>query len=176
MRGRPQLFTSYAADQAPLNTRSKRAWFVALIALLLVLPFQLGTELNALMATAFLAAIGAIGLNIVTGWAGQVSLGHAFFLGIGAYTGAALAGDPGGRVTGLGLDMWVWLPASGLVRCARGPRRGAGGHAGAGPVPGDRDARSRLPRRAPVPGARGRHGRRRHRPRRHPSSSCSAST
>ena len=115
MRGRPQLVTSYAADQAPLNTRSKRAWFVALVALLLLLPFQLGTELNALMATAFLAAIGAIGLNIVTGWAGQVSLGHAFFLGIGAYTGAALAGDPGGRVTGLGLDMWVWLPASGLV-------------------------------------------------------------
>jgi branched-chain amino acid transport system permease protein len=115
VRGRPQLFTSYAADQGPLNTRAKRAWFAALLAVLVILPFQLGTELNALMATAFLAAIGAIGLGIVTGWAGQVSLGHAFFLGIGAYTGAALAGDPGGRVTGLGLDMWLWLPASGLV-------------------------------------------------------------
>jgi branched-chain amino acid transport system permease protein len=115
VRGRAHLFTSYAADQAPLNTRTKRAWFAGLIVLLLVLPFQLGTELNALMATAFLAAIGAIGLNIVTGWAGQVSLGHAFFLGIGAYTGAALAGDPGGSVTGLGLDMWIWLPAAGVV-------------------------------------------------------------
>jgi branched-chain amino acid transport system permease protein len=115
VRGRPRLFTSYAADQGPLNTGAKRAWFAVLIAALLILPFQLGTELNALMATAFLAAIGAIGLNIVTGWAGQVSLGHAFFLGIGAYTGAALAGDPGGRVTGLGLDMWLWLPASGLI-------------------------------------------------------------
>jgi branched-chain amino acid transport system permease protein len=115
VRGRPQLFTSYAADQAPLNTGAKRAWFAALVLALLVLPFQLGTELTALMATAFAAAIGAIGLNILTGWAGQVSLGHAFFLGIGAYTGAALAGDPGGRVTGLGLDMWVWLPASGVI-------------------------------------------------------------
>jgi branched-chain amino acid transport system permease protein len=115
VRGRPQLFTAYAADQAPLNTGARRAWFAVLIAALVVLPFQLGTELNALMATAFAAAIGAVGLNIVTGWAGQVSLGHAFFLGIGAYTGAALAGDPDGSVTGLGLDMWVWLPASGLI-------------------------------------------------------------
>jgi branched-chain amino acid transport system permease protein len=115
VRGRPQLFTSYAADQAPLNTGAKRAWFAALVALLIVLPFQLGTELNALMATAFAAGIGALGLNILSGWAGQVSLGHAFFLGIGAYTGAALAGDPDGRVVGLGLDMWVWLPAAGLV-------------------------------------------------------------
>jgi branched-chain amino acid transport system permease protein len=95
VRSRPQLFTSYAADQAPLNTGARRAWFAALVLALLVLPFQLGTELNALMATAFAAAIGAIGLNIVTGWAGQVSLGHAFFLGIGAYTGATLAGDQG---------------------------------------------------------------------------------
>jgi branched-chain amino acid transport system permease protein len=97
-----------------------RAWLAGLIVALLVLPLQLGAELNSLMATAFLAAIGAIGLNIVTGWAGQVSLGHAFLLGIGAYTGAALAGDPDGRVVGLGLPMWVWLPASGLVAAVVG--------------------------------------------------------
>jgi branched-chain amino acid transport system permease protein len=115
MSGRPALISSYRTDQAPLGTASKRAWFGALIAALLVLPLQLDAELNALMATAFLAAIGAIGLNIVTGWAGQVSLGHAFFLGLGAYTAAALAGDPDGRLAGLGLDMVVWLPAAGLV-------------------------------------------------------------
>jgi branched-chain amino acid transport system permease protein len=115
MRGRPALYTSYEADQAPLNTATQRAWFAALVVGLLVLPFQLDNELNALMATAFFSAIGAIGLNIVTGWAGQVSLGHAFFLGVGAYTGAALAGDPDGRLLGLGLDMAVWLPAAGVV-------------------------------------------------------------
>ena len=115
MRGRPELFTSYEADQAPLNTGAKRFWFGMLLVVLVTLPFQLTVELNALMATAFLAAIGAIGLNIVTGWAGQVSLGHAFFLGIGAYTGAVLAGDPDRNVWGLGLDMWIWLPAAGIV-------------------------------------------------------------
>jgi branched-chain amino acid transport system permease protein len=70
VRGRPQLFTSYAADRAPLNTGAKRVWFATLVLALLVLPFQLGTELTALMATAFAAAIGAIGLGILTGWAG----------------------------------------------------------------------------------------------------------
>ncbi len=115
MRGRPALVTSYGADMAPLGSATRRAWFGALLAALIVLPLQLDAELNALMATAFLSAIGAIGLNVVTGWAGQVSLGHAFFLGLGAYSAAVLGGDASGPVAGLGLDMVVWLPAAGLV-------------------------------------------------------------
>lgn len=115
MRGRPALLTSYESAQAPLGTTTKRVWFAAFFAFLLILPLQLDQELNSLMATAFLSAIGAIGLNLVTGWAGQVSLGHAFFLGVGAYTGAVVAGDPDGELMGLGLDMALWLPAAGLV-------------------------------------------------------------
>jgi branched-chain amino acid transport system permease protein len=119
-RGRPGLVTSYRQDEAPLGTTAKRAWLAVLVMLLLVLPLQLDAELNALMATAFLSAIGAIGLNVVTGWAGQVSLGHAFFLGVGAYTGAVLAGDPDSELVGLGLDMVLWLPAAGLVAAVLG--------------------------------------------------------
>jgi branched-chain amino acid transport system permease protein len=115
MRGRPSLVTSYAQDQQPLGTWTKRASFIVLGLFLAILPVFIDGELNALMATAFLAAIGAIGLNIVTGFAGQVSLGHAFFLGLGAYTAAVLNGDPDGRTVGFGLDMWIWLPAAGLV-------------------------------------------------------------
>lgn len=115
MRGRPELHTSYESDQAPLGTAAKRSWFFAFMAALLVLPFGLTSELNALMATAFISAIGAIGLNIVTGYAGQVSLGHAFFLGLGAYTAAVLSGPTDRNVVGMGLDMWIWLPAAGLV-------------------------------------------------------------
>lgn len=115
MRGRPELFTRYERDQAPLNTPAKRVWFGLLLAGLLVLPFSVTAELTALGATACLAAVGAIGLNLVTGYAGQVSLGHAFFLGLGAYTAAVLSGDPEGRSLGLGLDMAIWLPAAGLL-------------------------------------------------------------
>ncbi len=44
---------------------------------------------------AMAASIGAIGLNLLTGTAGQLSLGHAFFLAVGAYGYVWLAGEPG---------------------------------------------------------------------------------
>ena len=44
-----------------------------------------------------------------------MSLGHAFFLGIGAYTAAVLGGEAKGNVIGLGWDMAIWLPLAGLV-------------------------------------------------------------
>ena len=40
-----------------------------------------------------IAAIGAIGLNLLTGYTGQVSLGHAFFIGAGRVRGRAVGGD-----------------------------------------------------------------------------------
>ena len=115
MRGRRALYTTYSSDQAPLNTPAKRLWFAVTVAGLIVLPFVVTTELSALFATAFVSAVGAIGLNLVTGYAGQVSLGHAFFLGVGAYTAAVLGGETGRDVLGYGLDIWVWLPAAGIV-------------------------------------------------------------
>ncbi len=82
----------------------------------LLMPFLLTDPLLRTLALGFVFAIGALGLNIVTGWPGQVSLGHAFFLGIGAYTAAAISGDPDGRTIGFGItNILVWLPAAGLV-------------------------------------------------------------
>jgi branched-chain amino acid transport system permease protein len=60
-------------------------------------------------------AIGGIGLNLLTGYAGQVSLGHAFFLGLGAYTAAVLGGAPGTTTWGLGLDLALVLPAAAII-------------------------------------------------------------
>ena len=59
------------------------------------------------------AAIGAIGLNVLTGYTGQISLGHAFFVGAGAYA-AALAG---GR---LGLPLPLWLASAALAGALAG--------------------------------------------------------
>jgi branched-chain amino acid transport system permease protein len=116
LRGRPELYTSYAADMALLNTPGKR-WGVAALGLgAIALAFTLTDDILVILATACALAIGAIGLNLVTGYAGQVSLGHAFFAGVGAYTAAVLSGDPAGRVLGLGIsDMALWLPAAGAV-------------------------------------------------------------
>jgi branched-chain amino acid transport system permease protein len=116
LSGRPQLYRSYAQELALFNTRPKRIW-VGLIILAAFGLSQLLTDnhLNTL-ALAYAFAIGALGLNIITGLAGQVSLGHAFFLGVGAYTAAAISGDPDGRTIGFGItNILVWLPAAGLV-------------------------------------------------------------
>lgn len=58
-------------------------------------------------------AIGALGLNVLTGLTGQVSLGHAFFLGVGAYTAAVLGGQY--HV----MALW-WLLAAGVVAAVCG--------------------------------------------------------
>lgn len=114
-RGRPQLFTSYARETAIFNTRVKRNWVLIGIVAMLVLPFFMQRDMVALITTVFIFAIGGIGLNLLTGYAGQVSLGQAFFLGVGAYTAAVLGGESRSGVIGLGWDMAIWLPLAGLV-------------------------------------------------------------
>ncbi|MGA7097708.1 MAG: branched-chain amino acid ABC transporter permease [Acidimicrobiia bacterium] len=122
MRGRPLLFTSYEADQAIFNTRAKKVMLGLLLIVLALLPLGVVPGLHwaassnwmKVFAQVAIFLIAALGLNLLTGLAGQVSLGHAFFMGIGAYTAAAL-GAPEGPLWGLGLPIWIWLPASGLV-------------------------------------------------------------
>jgi branched-chain amino acid transport system permease protein len=114
-RSRPQLFTTYSAEMAIFNTRVKKFWISVGILGVLIIPFLVQRDMVALITTVFIYAIGGIGLNLLTGFAGQVSLGHAFFLGIGAYTAAVLGGESRGDVIGLGWDMAIWLPLAGLV-------------------------------------------------------------
>lgn len=114
-RARPNLYTRYEQDMALLNTPGKRLWTGLLLVAVLLAPLVLSNELENRMAVAMATAIGAIGINLVSGYAGQVSLGHAFFLGVGAYTAAWLGGDPEARTYGMGLDITIWLPAAALV-------------------------------------------------------------
>lgn len=123
MRGRPHLFTSYESEESILPTWTQRVLLGLFLVLLVTIPFELvpglqfmGTDSWLLVLNRVLIfAIGALGLNILTGLAGQVSLGHAFFMGIGAYTAVALGGEGTDRFWGLGLPIWIWLPAAGIV-------------------------------------------------------------
>ena len=85
-----------------------RALLITVALVLLVLPFQLGTSALTTATFVVIAAVGATGLNVLTGYAGQISLGHAFFLAVGAYTGAKLGED-------LGWSAALWIPAAGVV-------------------------------------------------------------
>lgn len=120
LRGRPLMRTSYRQDMALLNTPAKRRSTILLIIVSFLIPFIVTDDLLLVLTLGMISAVGAIGLNLVTGYAGQVSLGHAFFIGLGAYTGAVLGGDTDAAVLGYGLPMVVWLPASGVVAALAG--------------------------------------------------------
>ena len=100
------------SDQRRIRvTRRIGLGLVVLVALALPLSLESFWLQTGLFAMA--AAIGAIGLTLLVGTAGQLSLGHAFFVAIGAYGYAFLAGQPSpgstGDPSGLGLPPVVAL-------------------------------------------------------------------
>ncbi len=105
--------TSYAADMAIFETPVGRwATALALVAFAAIPTFASSYWLDvALRAT--IAVIAALGLNILTGFTGQISLGNAAFLAVGAYSTAALAGR-------LGLPFPVVIPLSGALAALAG--------------------------------------------------------
>ncbi|WP_207308823.1 branched-chain amino acid ABC transporter permease [Marinobacter caseinilyticus] len=69
---------------------------MALLALALVFPWLAANEYQVyVMATAFVWAIAVYGLNIITGYCGQLNLAHGGFFAIGAYTLGLLTADYG---------------------------------------------------------------------------------
>ena len=121
LRGRPELYTAYKQDMALLNTPGKKIGVLAILAVAVWFAFSLPNDWVTLLATTTVACIGAISLNIVTGWAGQVSLGHAFFIGIGAYAAAVISGDPEANVLGYGISLFpIPLIFGGLVAAVAG--------------------------------------------------------
>jgi len=148
MLGRPLLRTSYEQDSALLPSAfQKGAMAALLIGLVLMglgapilsdIPEALlgGTWINP-VTNLLPIAIAALGFNILVGVTGQVSIGHAFFMGVGAYTAVGLGGtgdgvkacvpfhdelgllDQAGQC-GLGLPIWIWLPAAGIAAACVG--------------------------------------------------------
>ncbi|MGP4029229.1 branched-chain amino acid ABC transporter permease [Actinomadura sp. 3N407] len=81
----------------------ERLLLIAGAAVLAALPFHLDASWLQAGLFAMAAAIGAIGLNLLSGSTGQLSLGHAFFLAVGAYGYVFFAADGTAETAGLGL-------------------------------------------------------------------------
>jgi len=81
---------TYAADEAIFDTRVQRVWFALFLIALVLFPFGADQYWIYLACLAMIHVISATGLNILTGFTGQVSLGQAAFMGVGAYTVAVL--------------------------------------------------------------------------------------
>ena len=110
--------TTYEEDMSVDRTARDKLWknlaFLALLLLPLVSvsgPLGLGwvsDQYIGLVARISTFVIAAQGLNILVGYTGQISLGHAAFMAIGAYGSAILARE-------LGFSFWLALPASALL-------------------------------------------------------------
>ena len=79
------FFTSHGSDRALVRTRPQAAALALLIAALALAPLVLSERWIALGYAMFIAMIAVIGLQICTGYAGQVNLGQSAFMGVGAY-------------------------------------------------------------------------------------------
>lgn len=104
---------TYVRDEEIFQSLFVKFWLGVLAAFLLIFPFIANEYMLYIANMIGFAIIGAVGLNLLTGFTGQISLGHAAFIGVGAYTSAIL-------VTRLGLSFWLSIPLAGLVAAAAG--------------------------------------------------------
>jgi branched-chain amino acid transport system permease protein len=87
---------------------AQRLWLLTTLAVLLVLPFILSRFGLDLACQVFIACIGSLALMLLTGFAGQISLGHAGLLAAGALTTGILFQETGA-------PFWVTIPAAIMV-------------------------------------------------------------
>ena len=105
---------SYEEELAIFETDFGRVCLlIGLLLLFVVIPFIVGPYSLYILNTIGIYAIAAIGLNLLIGYTGQISLGHGAFFGVGAYTAAILA-------TKTGFPIWLSIPAAGIVTAAVG--------------------------------------------------------
>ncbi len=105
--------TDYSQDFRLVDTRTQRVALAVFVACALVLPLAASSFALDLANQVLLATIGAVALMLLTGYAGQISLGHAGLLAAGAFTAGILFKEAGAPI-------WVTLPASGAVGAALG--------------------------------------------------------
>ncbi|MEW6645023.1 MAG: branched-chain amino acid ABC transporter permease [Pseudomonadota bacterium] len=111
---------SYAELVALTDSGPVKAWTIVLLAACVALPWVAGAYTLTLATTILITAIGVVGLNLLTGVCGLISLGHAGFLAIGAYTAGILAVDlhvpilpgmVGGGLLAAALSLLVGIPS-----------------------------------------------------------------
>lgn len=104
---------SYFDELQLLRGIKPRLWMATIVLAALAYPWVVSRGWQTIGVFSLIAAIGALGLHLLTGLAGQLSLGHAAFVGIGAFSATWLGVDRG-------LPAVVWIPGAGIVAAAVG--------------------------------------------------------
>ena len=107
------LKRGYYEDVRLITSGTVLFWFAALFAGLVAFPFFVPNYYVYMANYMAISVIVAIGLNLLVGYTGQISLGHAGFFAIGAY-GTVVA------MQTLHLPFWLALPLAGVVSMAFG--------------------------------------------------------
>jgi branched-chain amino acid transport system permease protein len=110
-----QFKTDYVSDQAIFPIRQDRIGVAVILAIALAIPFTHDDFfINAVMTPFLIFALASIGLNLLTGYTGLLSLGTGAFMGVGAYACYKLTS------VFPGVNILVWIVASGFVTAAVG--------------------------------------------------------
>ncbi len=99
---------NYAQDMAIFHTKLHRGVLFAFLIVLFACPLFSSDRMLTIMTMMGIAVISVHGLNILTGFCGQISIGHAGFMAVGGYTSAILCAK-------LGLPFWAALPCAALA-------------------------------------------------------------
>jgi branched-chain amino acid transport system permease protein len=81
---------SYQRELALRHTKAEYARLASVLAAMVVVPYLIDNYWLSIVNTILIAVIGAVGLNILVGFTGQISLGQGGFLAVGAFTSALL--------------------------------------------------------------------------------------
>jgi branched-chain amino acid transport system permease protein len=104
---------SHADAERRIDDPLRRAGLAALAAALVLLPFVANAYIVYMACLVAITVISVVGLNILTGYTGLLSIGHAAFNGVGAFACGVAA-------TRWGLPFWLAIPFGGLVAAAAG--------------------------------------------------------
>ncbi len=99
--------TRYDSDLAILRTRMQWLLLGLGLVLLFTLPLVASSYWLTWLTKLGIVIVAVLGLHILSGLCGQISIGHAAFIGVGAYTVAILTAQ-------VGLNSWLCLPICGL--------------------------------------------------------------
>src|SRR5215813_3062946 len=111
-----QFKTNYATDQAIFPILQDRIGIIIILFIAFVVIPLMGNDflINAVMTPFLIFSLAAIGLNLLTGYTGLLSLGTGAFMGVGAYACYKLT------TIFPNVNILVWVVASGLVSAAVG--------------------------------------------------------
>lgn len=113
MQGKCGLFyTSYMQEDQVFPSKFQKASLGIFLAMLLASPLLLNTYAMSILCLINISVIGSVSLMLLTGFCGQISLGHGAFIGVGGYTAA--------KLTSLGVPFIPALIGGGLVTAIAG--------------------------------------------------------